>query len=598
MRVVEPTRDTQSLAYRALWGLGIISALLAVVLIVLLTSNNLRLKVADPIHTPALQQLLAGLKQNPKDEALKEQIRDLDYLARRAFFTSQQFNQMGIWLLTGSLIVAVVSFKTLASHHQLPPFPGPSGGTDDLAANARWARQSVTAVALLLTGLALSLALPWKSSLDRATPAAHSHASGPSAGGRGAAAIAKSTSPTPGAAAPVTAPLAASPGLTPADRLKNWPTFRGPTQGVAASANLPADWDVKTGKGILWKTPVALPGLNSPVLWGDRIYLSGAGKAARAVYAFDVATGKVVWETAVPTLAGSPQPADLDISSETGYAAPTLAVDGRRVFALFANGDLAAFDLQGKVAWSLSVGRPLNAYGQSSSLELHQDLVLVQFDQKKEGFVAAYDTATGVLRWKTPRKLGASWASPVLIQTSRPELILVADAFVHAYDPGTGKELWQSKALAGGEVAPSPVFSDGRLFFASDHGSLVAVDAVSHARIWEGKDDVPGIGTPLAHGGMLFAGLGDGGIVCWDAATGKRLWMKETEEGFYASPILAGNRVYLPDRTGRFYIFEASREAYKPVGQPLLGEEANTTPAVFGNSLIYRGAKNLFRIGS
>ena len=115
--------------------------------------------------------------------------------------------------------------------------------------------------------------------------------------------------------------------------------------------------------------------------------------------------------------------------------------------------------------------------------------------------------------------------------------------------------------------------------------------------VWENTDETPGIGTLVAYGDALFAGLSDGGIACWDAQTGKRRWLQETEDGFYASPIVAGSRVFLTDRTGRTYIFEASGADFSSVAQSILGEESVSTPAIYGESLIYRGAKHLFRIG-
>jgi len=167
MRVVEYQKNTQSVAYRTLWALGVIAGLFSVVVCAFMIANNLRLKANDPIHTPALQRLVQELKASPQNEALKEQIRELDYLARRVFFASQHFNQVAVWLLLAGVAVTIVVFKTLSTFHRKVPYPDSHDPKDDLAANALWARQSVTNVGLILIGLALSLALPWKSTLDR-----------------------------------------------------------------------------------------------------------------------------------------------------------------------------------------------------------------------------------------------------------------------------------------------------------------------------------------------------------------------------------------------------------------------------------------------
>ncbi len=575
MRIVDYQKKTQSAAYRALWVVGVAAGLFSMVVCALMIMNNFRLKASDPIHTPALQRLVQELKASPQNDALKEQIRELDYLARRAFFTSQHFNQISIWLLLGGVAVTVAAFKALSAYHHQPPYPDARDPKDDLAANALWARKSITVAGLILIGLALSLALPWKSPLD------HPPCEPP-----------KSSSVAPMRAAPAAPALAGR-----EERLKHWPSFRGAASGHAIASHLPTEWDGASGQGILWKTALALPGAGSPIVWGDRVFISAGNAQARVVYALSAQTGKLLWEKSVPTKLASPKDAP-EVNADAGYAAPTMATDGARVFAIFATGDLAAFDFDGNLAWAQHFGVPANPYGHGSSLEVFEDMLIVQFDHAKDGFVAAFDVRTGEPRWKTGRKFGSSWASPALIETGgHTELILLADAFVTSYDPKTGQEIWRLKCLGNAEAAPSPVFADGLLYAAADHVKFAAIDVKTRQVVWENKEAIPGIGTPAASGGFLFAGLGDGGIACWDAKTGKQLWLQETDEGFYASPIIANQRVFLMDRTGKMFIFEADGSAYKAIAQPRLGEEAVTTPAVYQQSLIYRGAKHLYRIG-
>ena len=583
MRVVEYQKNTPSVAYRALWALGVVAGLFSLVVCAFMIVNNLRLKAGDPIHLPALQRLVQELKASPQNEALKEQIREMDFLARHAFFTSEHFNQFAIWLLLGGVAVTLVAFQTLRTYHRKMPYPDSRDPKDDLAVNALWARQSVTVVGLILVGLALSLALPWKSTLDH-PPRGLADASTPAA---------KKLAPmAPMASAPPTPSLASR-----EERLKHWPSFRGAASGHVAVTNLATQWDGKLGQGILWKTVIPLPGFGSPIVWGDRVFLSGGNKQTCAVYAVDARTGKLLWEKTVPTKLASPGEMP-EVNAETGFAASTMATDGACVFAIFATGDLAAFDFDGNQVWAQHLGVPVNPYGHSSSLEVFEDTLIVQFDQKKDGFVAGFDVRTGATRWKTGRKFGPSWASPALIETGgHTELILVADAFVTSYDPKTGQELWRLKCLASADVAPTPLFANGLLYVAADRVKFAAIDVKTRKVVWENKEETPGIGTPVALGDLLFAGLGDGGIACWDTKTGKRLWLHETDDGFYASPIVAGNRVFLMDRTGKMFIFEASGPAFKTIAQPVLGEEAVTTPAIYGESLIYRGAKHLFRIG-
>lgn len=616
MRIVQYEKNTQTPAYRALWTLGVIGAVFTVVVASFLIANNLRLQSTDPIHSPALQRLVQELKATPQNDALKEQIRELDLLTRRAFFTSQRFNHVAAWLLLGGCVVTVIAFKTLASHHRRAPLPDSTDRKDDLAANARWARQSVTAVGLVLVGLALSLALPWRSPLDRPPPewvtppvtvAAKATGNPASAPAPAPAAHVLSSSatltPATSSVTSATRPLATTPApagpplASRAERLKHWPSFRGPANGHSAASRLPTQWDGSSGTGIVWKTALPLPGFSSPIIWGDRILLSGGDEKKRAVFAIDARNGQVEWERPVPA-AGTPPGPVPEVMADTGHAAASMATDGVRVFAVFSTGDLAAFDFAGQPVWSQRLGVPVNPYGHSSSLAVFDDLLLVQYDQKTNSFAAGFDVRTGALRWRVERSFGPSWASPALIETGdHAELVLVADAFVTGHDPRTGRELWRVKALANADVAPSPIVADGLLYVAADHVKFAAVDLKTHRPAWENKETTPGVGTPVVAGGWIFAGLSEGGIACWDARSGKVLWTQETDDGFYSSPIVAGGRVYAMDRTGRMFIFEADGAAFKAVSQPTLGEESVATPAVYGESLIVRGVKNLFRIG-
>lgn len=583
MRVVEYRKNTQWTGYRALWALGVVAGLFSIVVCAFVIANNLRLKASDPIHTPALVRLVQELKASPQNEALKEQIRELDYLARRAFFTSEHFNQFASWLLLGGVAVSIVAFKALSTYHRQAPFPDSQEPKDDLTTNALWARQSVTVAGLILVGLALSLALPWKSTLDHPPRE-----------------LTVASSETTKILAPpkLKASMpAASPIASREERLKHWPGFRGPSSGRGLGTNLPTQWDGNSGQGILWKKTLPLSGFGSPIVWGNRVFVSGGNKQTRVVYALDAESGNLLWEKTVPSKLNSPGDAP-EVNADTGYAAPTMATDGARVFAIFATGDLAAFDFDGNQVWAQHLGMPVNPYGHSSSLEVFEDTLIIQFDHKKDGFVAALDVRTGATRWKSERKFGSSWSSPALIETGgHTEIILVAGAFVASYDPVTGNELWRLKCLGEAEVVPAPVFANGFLYVAADHVKFAAIDVKTRQIVWENNEDIPGIGTPVASGDFLFGGLSEGGIVCWDAKTGKRLWLQETDNAFYASPIVVGNRVFLPDRTGKMFIFEASGVAFKSIAQPSLGEDAVTTPAIYGESLIYRGAKHLFRIG-
>ncbi|MFK5924534.1 MAG: PQQ-binding-like beta-propeller repeat protein [Verrucomicrobiota bacterium] len=593
MRVVEYEKSTQSLPYQLIKGAAMVSGVFALVVCALLIANNLSLKKTDPIHSPALQRLVEELKTNPNDEALREEIRELDQISRRAFFTSQHFNRMAIYMLVGGLLVMVVAFKSLEAYTALPPFPDSQDPKDDLVEKATWARKSITSVGLVLVGFALMIALPWESTLD--LPEAEVAASGEDEEGATTAGAATPTSKVETVVKPA---ADAKPVASAEERLKNWPGFLGPRAGLADAKALPTTWDGEKGEGIRWKTEIPLPGFNSPIIWEDKIFLSGADEKNREVYCVDRESGKILWTKKVEKIPGSPSFEDSpEVNDDTGYAAATMATDGVRVFAIFSNGDLVAFDFEGSQVWAKNLGVPENAYGYSSSLVVYESLLLIQYDRDEDSFFTGLDVATGQKRWRTPRDFGASWSTPLVFNSGeRDEVVLVADPMVVSYDPKNGKELWRVECLEGGEIAPMAVYMDGLLYVAADYVKVAAIDVKKHEVVWETSDMIPGIATPLVMGDYYIGGLGDGGIICYNAKSGEEVWMADTDDGFYASPILADGKVYLADRTGVMHIFEPGAE-YKALSTPALGEVIVSTPAAMGDTLYVRGMKNLYRIG-
>ena len=378
-------------------------------------------------------------------------------------------------------------------------------------------------------------------------------------------------------------------------RLKNWPNLLGPAASVSPASGLLMNWNGETGEGIKWKTPIPLPGYSSPIFWEGKLYLTGANASTRVVYCIDAQSGEITWERRVETIPGSPE--GVRVNDGTGYAAPTMATDGVRVFASFANGDLAAFDLEGKPVWSKNLGKPENLYGHASSLLTHGDNLLIQYDQDNLGYVAALDVETGEERWKTGRDFGSSWSMPKVARIgAREEVILAADPMVVSYHLESGKELWRVDCLKYGEVASVPVYADGLVYVSADSANLSAINVETQEIVWESGFFKSGVSTPLLHDGLLYCGADDGTFVCYDAETGEELWAEFGNDGFYASPILADGRVHFLDRSGKMRILKPGREL-EILGESDLGEEASCTPAVVGDSFYIRGRNHLFRIG-
>lgn len=367
-----------------------------------------------------------------------------------------------------------------------------------------------------------------------------------------------------------------------------WPSFRGPGGiGVAQPANTMTSWDVESGAGVQWSAEVSISGFNSPIVWNDRVFLSGADEERQVVFCFDANSGKKLWTRTVTTTVAVPK-----VMEDAGLAAPTMATDGRRVFVVFATGELAALDFDGKPVWQQNLGLPDNPYGMGSSLISDGQRLFVQYDHRENQKVIALDCANGGLVWQMDRE-HISWSSPALIRTEfGPQLIVCDEKNVTAYEPTSGEELWQVECL-GGEVAPSPAFN-GRdiVFVANEYAQASAIQLSNGAAqlLWQYDDYLPEIASPLATQGFFFIATTAGDIICLNGQTGAELWVHEFDAEFRASPIQVGSRVYAIDVEGVVHIFQVA-QSYVELGTVAMGEPVYATPA-FADGRIYIRTEN------
>mgnify|MGYP001283984372 FL=1 len=192
----------------------------------------------------------------------------------------------------------------------------------------------------------------------------------------------------------------------------HWNAFRGPKCGISPWGNAPTDWDGPSGRGVLWKTPLRVSGVSSPVLWGDRLFITEATDKERAVLAFDVAGGRQLWRQVVED---GDDASPLPSVSDYGLAMPTATCDANGVYALFGTGDLAAFSHDGQLRWRTFLGRPTIGYGFSSSPYALNGLLFVQYDHHAAGRMVAFESATGKIVWDVERSRGASWSSLMVV---------------------------------------------------------------------------------------------------------------------------------------------------------------------------------------
>ncbi len=580
----------------------------------LLVANHFQKRAYDPLNAPELAKLKLELIRNPTNDVLKQQIRALDYRRRSDFERHQTRNWLGAWLLLGGTGVFLFAFKTATQRKKLPRPAKKTqaiGEAGRAAVRASWA---VGGLGVVVGGLGLAVSLSSETNLsDRLIPSSTVASESIPAPITVAAATAPGapdapTSPAPTGQVSQPQPAPTMPFPTSEEINKNWPRFRGPGgNGVSAYTNYPANWNVATGEGILWKTEVPISGPNSAVIWGDRVFLTGATAKRREVYCYDAASGKLLWQKPVEVPSSANQEPPTVVEDSGGFAPSTAATDGRRVYAIFATGDVAAFDFQGNKAWAINLGKPDNSYGHAASLALYQDRLIVQFDQgtakDQKSKVLALNTLTGQVTWTSPvRPVPNSWSTPIVIDLGqRQQIVTCANPWVIAYDPANGSEIWRAKALYG-EVTPSPIFANGLVFAGIEGEKFSAIrpdgagDVTTNHVVWSVDDGLPDIPSPLCDGKRVYLLTSGGTLTCLDAQSGKKLWDHELELGFKSSPGLAGDRIYLFSDKSTVVQVQAGPE-FKELARCEMGEEFLSSPSFADGRLLIRGKKTLFCIG-
>ena len=422
-----------------------------------------------------------------------------------------------------------------------------------------------------------------------------------------------------------------------------WPSFRGVQASGVGEGPAPTAWNGETGTKVLWKTTI--PGLahSSPVVWGDRIYVTTAvsteanpllrtglygdvdsveSKAEHSwrVLAVDRKTGKVLWEKVAHT--GVPQ---VKRHMKATHANSTPATDGEHVVALFGSAGLYCYKADGTLKWKKDLGvldagwfyDPSYQWEYGASPIIYKNLVIVQADLQKSSFIAAYDLADGRQVWRTDRDEIPSWATPTVFESEkRAELVTNATKHVRGYDPMTGKELWR---LAGNsEIAtPTPIAAHGHAYVTSGYAPIQPIYAIklgaangdislpegketNDAIAWSKKRGGPYMPTPVVYGDHLYICSNNGILTVYDAKTGAQVY-KERIAGtksvaFTASPVAADGKLYFASEDGEVYVVKAGPKFELLATNPM-GEVLMATPAIVDGMVIVRGRQHLFAIG-
>lgn len=398
---------------------------------------------------------------------------------------------------------------------------------------------------------------------------------------------------------------------------ENWPRFRGPTgQGVSTETGLPLTWSMD--KNVKWKAEISGLGWSSPIIWGDRLFLTATSPDGIAchVICLSKGDGKTLWDKQVfeqkPTRK----------EGKNSYATPTPTTDGKHVFAVFSSGGVVSLDFDGNVAWMNLDQHFYSRHGLAASPLLWGDLLIMPFDgsttdigiDEKVGwqkpwdkaYILAFEKETGKVRWRATRGLSRqAHVTPQVVDVDgKPILISPAGDVVQGFNPETGERLWSAHSQGEG-VVPSFVVGDGLTFtssgFEAETIRAFRLDSDMHGDVtqshlaWEQKKAVPIMPSFLFHDGLLFTIKESGIAQCLDAKTGEIIWHHRLEGTYSASPVFTGGHIYILSEQGETTVFEGGRD-YKELARNPLEGPCQASPAISDGNIYIRSEHNLFCI--
>ncbi|MDR3194505.1 MAG: PQQ-binding-like beta-propeller repeat protein [Tannerella sp.] len=601
-------------------NVALVSALFTVTFSIMLITNYFQVRGINPLQSEVVETLKQINDANAANGELQEQIRQLDLLARRAYFVQIDRLLIGVYILIGMLAVFLVTLHLYFTEER--NIPGRQVHPVDDWAVKTLSRRYVTLGACGIVVAALVfvfLTSPWlrqtksRKDLEKTAtvvlppkeadeeefpvdelplPAAEREATG------------EATDTAVTVEPPVTE-LPATADAKPAEALMTEPpaeaepprvthnNFRGNSaNALSAARNIPVRWDLGTGENIAWKSEIPRHGYNSPVINGNNVFITGADEQARELYCYDLHTGELRWTLSASEVPGSPAQMPRT-TSDTGLAASTVATNGKQVCAVFASGDLICADMSGRRVWAKNLGVPDNHYGYASSLLSYGSLLIIQYDNTNSPKLIALDMATGTERWSKTRTDKITWSSPMIAYVnSQPQLVLMGNPGITAYNPDTGEAYWRVEGL-NGEVASSPCSAAGLVFGASEYAALIAVDAATGEQLWQANDFLPEVSSPVATKDNVYLATSYGVLACYDAKTGELKHSHELNTEFYSSPVIAEGKLYVFSNSGGMYVYSANSD-FKLLNSFETGQRTFATPAFTDGRIIVRSENNLY----
>lgn len=408
-----------------------------------------------------------------------------------------------------------------------------------------------------------------------------------------------------------------------------WPHWRGPSHTGAASGPVPLTFG--DAQNVAWKLAIPGRGFSTPVVAGNRLFLTtaiptgqksggapagggragggvGAGEEHRLeVIAVDRSTGRIAWQRTAATV--TPHEGYHHLYGSFASNAP--ATDGKRVYAFFGSRGLFVYDLDGRLLWQKDPGIRMAmrlAFGEGSGAVVDDGKVFLQYDHQEPGAILALDAATGKELWRAPRADNSSWSTPLVVtHAGRKQLVVTADTKVKAYDVEKGTVVWEVAGL-GMNPIPQPVQHRDHVILMSGYrdpkvmavklgrtGDLTGTDAVT----WTATRGTSYTGTPALHDGRLYVFADNGMLTAFNASTGEPHYLTARLPKPYtvkASPLVAGNRVYLATEEGDVLVVKAGDQLEVLATNTLADQSFIASPIAVGTELYLRSRTHLFRI--
>ena len=387
------------------------------------------------------------------------------------------------------------------------------------------------------------------------------------------------------------------------DGARYWSRWRGPSgQGVVEGTGYPDRWS--DTDNVLWKRSIPGEGHSSPIVWGDRIFLTASRNRGQRVSVLGIrrSDGRLLWQTDAPNGRAERH------HGKNSPASATVTTDGERVYASFGSRGMMAVDFDGNFVWHRDLGRIDNYHGPAGSPLLYRDSVIIYQDQNGGAFVTALDARTGETRWRTERRARVGWGTPIAISVGdHDELIVSSQRLVQSYDPSTGEELWRCDGMLR-EVIPTPAVGHGLVYCASGRaGPTLAIRPGGRGDVtrthveWSTTRGSPFVPSPVVYGDYLYQ-INDMSsiITCLNARTGETVWQERLgrprREGISASPIVVDDKLFVTNDEGLTFVLRTGPD-FELLHINDIGARTLASPALVDGIWYIRTADELFAIG-